>query len=97
MMLKNETETDLFVTYVNGHTSRIGPGDVRKELFDVECITIVADGVSYEFRPVWPPQEYVETGMFSSKVDAVFTEDQELILVQPEAQSVALELERGCN
>lgn len=96
-MLKNETETDLSVTYVTGHTSPIGPGDVKKERYNVECITIVSDRVSHEFRADWPPDEFVDNGTFSSTVNAVFTEDRKLVLVQVGDQTAALELERGCD
>lgn len=97
MMLKNETETDLSVTYVSGYTTRIGPGDVKKERYNVDCITIVSEGIPRQFRADWPPDEFIENGAFSSTIYAVFTKEQRLVLVQAGDQAAELELEQGCD
>ena len=97
MMLKNETESDLSVAYTSGNASVIGPGDVEKVRYAVDCITVVTDGISHDFRADWPPEKFVENGRFSSTVDAIFTKDRNLILVPAGDQGAALELEQGCN
>lgn len=97
MMLKNETETDLSVSYATGHTSQIGPGDVKKVRYNLDCITVVSDGVTHNFRADWPLSTFVKSGTFSSTVDAVFTKDRQLVLTQAGDQTATHELEKGCG
>ncbi len=95
--MKNETEKELSVVYGTGYTSQIAPGDVQKERYNVGCITVVSKGKTHEFRADWPPNEFVETRAFSSMLNAVFTKDSRLVLVQVGEPSATYELERGCS
>lgn len=97
MKLKNETETDISLSYGTGYVTRIGAGDVKKEPYSFHCITIVSDGIAHEFQADWAPSEFVDKHMFSSTVDAVFTKDRKLVLVQRGNQDAALEIDQGCN
>ncbi len=97
MMVKNETEKELSVVYITGHSSQIAPGSVRKEHYNVGCIRLISEGVTHEFRADWPPNEFVKTKTFSSMVNAIFTKESQLILVQDGKQAAVFELEKGCS
>ena len=94
--LTNETDSAISVLYSTGFESEIKAGEIKKEHYKFDCIRIKSGETIYEFHPVTPPKGYVDQGVFSSSVNAIFTKDNELKIYVKSNLDKSLELEKGC-
>ncbi len=97
VVLKNEARQPITVVYSTGFESEIKPSKTKKEHYKLDCIRIKMGENIYEYRAVMPPKEYFRSGVFSSSVNAVFTDDYRLRVYNKEKQDDFIELDKGCN
>ncbi|MCU8002296.1 MULTISPECIES: hypothetical protein [unclassified Shewanella] len=84
--------------YSDLELSRIEPGEATQVAYNLDCFRVRAGELIYEYKPVMPPAQYVQNGLFSSLFKAVFTGAQELkIYVDGEKQNESLYLVKGCK
>ncbi|MDT3297750.1 hypothetical protein Q4Q57_21830 [Shewanella sp. SP2S2-6] len=84
--------------YSDIELSRIEPGEATQVAYNLDCFRVRAGELTYEYKPVIPPAQYVQNGLFSSSFKAVFTGAQELkIYVDGEKQNESLYLVKGCR
>ncbi|MGL4578281.1 hypothetical protein HG547_03280 [Shewanella sp. DNRA4] len=84
--------------YSDVELSRIEPGEATRVAYNLDCFRVRAGEQIYEYKPVMPPAQYVQNGLFSSSFKAVFTGAQELkIYVDGEKQNESFYLVKGCR
>lgn len=84
--------------YSDIELSRIKPGEATQVAYNLDYFRVRAGELIYEYKPVMPPAQYVQNGLFSSSFKAVFTGAQELkIYVDGEKQNESLYLVKGCK
>lgn len=84
--------------YSDIELSRIEPGEATQVAYNLDCFRVRAGELIYEYKPVMPPAQYVQNGLFSSSFKAVFTGAQELkIYVDGEKQNESLYLVKDCR
>ena len=94
----NEAKSEIAILYSTGFESKIKPGKTKKEIYKFDCIKVKTEGQLYEYQPVRPPNKYVETGMFSSLIYAVFTDEKDFkIYIKGDGASENIVLEKGCD
>ena len=94
--LTNDTDSAISVLYSTGFESEIKAGEIKKEHYKFDCIRIKSGEAVYEFQPVTPPKSYVDQGVFSYSVNAIFTKNNELKIHMKSNPDKFLELEKGC-
>lgn len=95
--LKNESQQSISVVYPTGFESEIGPGRTKKEHYKLDCIRIKSGDNVHEFRTVMPPDKYFRTGVFSSSINAIFTDDYRLRVYDKDEKDDFMELAKGCE
>lgn len=96
VVLTNDTGSAISVLYSTGFESEIKAGEDKKEHYKFDCIRIKSGGAVYEFQPVTPPKSYIDQGVFSSSVNAIFTKGNELKIYIKSNPDKFLVLEKGC-
>ncbi|MEL4371553.1 hypothetical protein [Shewanella xiamenensis] len=96
----NESSSTIHILsgYSDVELSRIEPGEATQVAYNLDCFRVRAGELIYEYKPVMPPAQYVQNGLFSSSFKAVFTGAQELkIYVDGEKHNESLYLVKGCR
>tara|TARA_B100000768_G_C10988162_1_gene252771 strand:- start:206 stop:565 length:360 start_codon:yes stop_codon:yes gene_type:complete len=94
--LTNDTDSAISVLYSTGFKSEIKAGEIKKEHYKFDCVRIKSGETVYEFQPIRPPKNYVDQGVFSSSVNAIFTKDNELKIYVKSDPDKSLGLKKGC-
>jgi hypothetical protein len=89
---------DVLSGYSDAVLAEIAPGERKEAIYNFDCFRVRAGGVLYEFKPIVPPAEYINTGAFSSSFEGEFTADRKLkIYPSNHAPEKSIELPAGCT
>lgn len=94
--IKNESNSTIFVLYNTGYESEISSGSSSNENYDFECIRIKKNSIVLEFKTVFPSNDNVEQGVFSSGIQMLYTQEDKLLILNLDDVSEHYELKVGC-
>jgi hypothetical protein len=97
VVLTNHSSSTISVLYSTGFESKIDPGEMKKENYNLACIRIKSSDHIYEFQPEALPNTYIDRGAFSSSISAVFTKENKIkIYSTKDNTGNYIELKQGC-
>jgi hypothetical protein len=101
IVLSNGSPTDIEVlsAYSDAVLARIAPSNSATTIYNQDCLRIRRGTEILEFRPVIPPDRYIDARVFSVRISALFTQSNELKITPLDSRvgtDVTISLPRGC-